>query len=94
MKSGVSLTYDGISGTIILMCSSTKEDIFSVGLLLPLTLGLPVIVSLCIFGRKYQAGVVQSVGTRNSKIYFVISSLCKAFNNVLWISSMWFGVGS
>ena len=74
------------------MCLSTKADIFSVGLLLLLTMGLPVIFSLCIFSRKYQAGVVQSVGTGNLKIFFVISSLCKAFNSMLWIWSCFVNV--
>ena len=66
MKSGVSLTYDGISGTIILMCSSTKADIFSVGLLLPLTMGLPVMFSLCIFGKKIPGR--RGATSRNEKL--------------------------
>ena len=55
-----------------LICSYTNSDIFSVWLLLPLTLGLPIILSLWIFRRKYQACVVHLVGVRYSKIFFII----------------------
>ena len=73
MKSSVSLTYEMVPSSWC-VCLQTQIFFFSVGLLLPLTIGVPVILSLWIFGRKYQAGVVHPVGMRlleNLFCYFI-----------------------
>ncbi len=52
MKSVVSLTYEGSHFTKLLVWSSTKAEIFSVGHPFPLMMGLPFTTFLCILGRK------------------------------------------
>ena len=58
MKSVVSLIGDLILLTIFSRCISTKCEILAVGEPIELTIGLPGLLVLCIFGKKYMLGIL------------------------------------
>ena len=58
MKSVVSLICDLFLLTIFSRCMSTKCEILAVGEPIELTIGLPGLLVLCIFGKKYMLGLL------------------------------------